>query len=351
MNQKIPLIVALNLVIFTPLTLLGGEKIVIEMENVKRTQDRSLNRFSIGPQFSFNYKADFQNSALYYNPVDPGPAIGGANHIYNDGYVLVDGSGNFGGLTGYWGYVNPSQVVGPGNGTGMAFHAIQSGGSSSAEDNPQYGFEIVYQRVLGDLPTESPGIWGFQAGFSYTDLDLHGRGRGTTPVTIDTYPLNGVLPPLAPYNGTFLGPGALLGDTPVRTLGSAALVSDQTLSGDLFAFRFGPFVEWDLTPKLSLSASVGVTLAPTKLEYDFSETATLASGASFSNSGHSSDTEILYGAYVDARLRYAYSENWGVYVGAQFQSLNSMQQSAGGRSARFDPGATFALSTGIIWRF
>jgi hypothetical protein len=92
-------------------------------------------------------------------------------------------------------------------------------------------------------------------------------------------------------------------------------------------------------------------VAPTKLDYDFSETATLVSGASFSNSGHSSDTEVLYGAYVDARLRYDYSENWGVYLGAQFQSLNSMQQSVGGRSAQFDPGTTLALSTGITWRF
>lgn len=348
MNQKIPLIVALNLVVVTPLTLLGGEKMVIEMENVTRRPDRNLNRFSIGPQFSFNFKADFQNSGLYFNPVDPGPAIGGANHIYDDGYVLVDGSGNFGGLTGYWGYDNPSQVVGP----GMEFHAIQAGGPSSSEDDdPQYGFEIVYQRVLGDLPTESPGIWGFQAGFSYTDLDLQGRNRGSTPVTTDTYPLNGVLPPLAGYRGTFAGPGALLGDTPVRTIGSATLINDQRMSGDLFAFRLGPFVEWELTPKMSVSASAGLTVAPTKLDYDFSETATLASGASFSNSGHSSDSEILYGAYLEARLRYDYSENWGIYVGAQFQSLESMQQSVGGRSAKFDPGATFALSTGITWRF
>jgi len=347
MNQKIPRIVALALVVVIPSTLLGGEKTVIETENGNRTQNRSLNRFSIGPQFSFNYKADFKNPALHFNPVDPGPVTGGANHTYDDGYVQVDGSGNFGDLTSYWGYDNPSQVVGD----GMEFHAIQSGGSSSADDNPQYGIEIVYQRVLGDLPTESSGIWGFQAGFSYTDLDLHGRSRGTTPVTIDTYPLNGVLPPLAGYNGTFAGPGALLGDTPVRTLGSASLISDQKLSGDLFALRLGPFVEWDLTPKLSVSASVGVTLAPTKLDYDFSEAATSAGGASFSDSGHSSESEILYGGYLEARLRYDYSENWGVYVGAQFQSLNSMQLSAGGRSARFDPGATFALSTGITWRF
>lgn len=347
MNQKIPVIVALNLVVVTPLILLGGEKSFIDMEMVTQTPNRSLNRFSIGPQVSFNYKADFQNSSLSFNPVNPGPATGGANHTYDDGYVLVDGSGNFGGLTGFWGYANPSQVVGG----GMEFHSIQSGGASSSDDDPQYGFEIVYQRVLGDLPRESSGIWGFQGGFSYTNLDLNGRGPGATPVITDTYPLNGVLPPLAPYNGTFAGPGALLGDTPVRTLGSASLISDQNLSGDLFAFRVGPFVEWHLTPKLSVSASAGLAIAPTNLDYGFSETATLASGVSFSKNGQASNTEVLYGAYVDARLLYDYSEDWGIYLAAQFQTLNSMQLSAGSQSAKFDPGTTFAVSAGVTWRF
>jgi len=336
MNKKISLSVALTLVVVTPLTLLGAERV------------ENPNRLSIGPQFTFNYQVDFQSAASNFNP---GPATGGANHTYDDGYVLLDASGNFGGLTTNWGYINPTQVVGPGNGTGMAFHAIQSSGSSSTEDDPQYGFEIIYQRVLGALSEKSSGIWGFQVGFSYTDLDLDSNDRGSTPVTIDTYPLNGVLPPLEGYNGTFAGPGALLGDTPVRTLGSATLTSDQKLSGDLFNFRLGPFVEWEVTPKLSVSASAGLTLAPTKLEYDYSETATLVSGPSFASSGHASTTKLLYGGYVDARLRYDFNESWGAYVGAQFQSLNSMEQSAGGRSAKFDPGATIALSTGITWQF
>jgi hypothetical protein len=336
MNKKISLSVALTLIVVTPLTLLSAER----AEN--------SNRLSIGPQFTFNYKANFQSTASNFNP---GPATGGANHTYDDGYVLVDASGNFGGLTTNWGYINPTQVVGAGLANGMEFRSIQPSGSSSVEDDPQYGFEIIYQRVLSALSETSPGIWGFQVGFSYTDLDLDGNDRGTTPVTIDTYPLNGVLPPPAPYNGTFVGPGTLLGDTPVRTLGSAALIRDQKLSGHLFNFRLGPFAEWEVTPKLSVSASAGLTLAPTKLEYDYSETVTLSSGPSFASSGHASTTKLLYGGYVDARLRYDFNESWGAYVGAQFQSLNSLQQSAGGRSAKFDPGATIALSAGITWQF
>jgi hypothetical protein len=310
---------------------------------------KNPNRLSLGLRFGLNYKADFQNKARFFNSVNPGPATGGVNHRYDDGYVLVDGSsgGNLGGLTTYWGYQNASQVVG----SSMEFHALQASGSSSTTDDPQYGLELNYQRVLGTLPAVSSSLWGLEVGFGYTDLDFCSRERGRAPVITDAFPLGLVLPPSAGYNGTFTGPGALLGDTPVRTLGSAAVTANQELSGQLFSFRLGPFAEWQLAPKFSLTASAGLTLAPTSLDYDFSDTGTLASGVSIAARGHTSKTELLYGPYVGATLRYDYSDHWGVYVGAQYQSLNDLDLSIGSRTARFDPGSTVNLTTGIMWRF
>ena len=103
----------------------------------------------------------FNNSAAYVGGVNPGPASGGADHTYNDGYVLVDSSGNAGGLTWNWGYQNASQVVGP----NMQFNAIQSSSPSGSavnevSDNPQYGAELTYQRVMGSLPFLPSGRWG-----------------------------------------------------------------------------------------------------------------------------------------------------------------------------------------------
>ena len=300
------------------------------------------NRLSFGARFGMNFKANFQNNA----PVNPGLAIGGVDHFYNDGYVLVDSSGNAGGRTWNWGYRNASQVVGD----TMQFHAIDSA-VSKASDDPQYGIELTYQRILGNLPFLSSGRWGFEAAFGYTDLDLRDKKGGR--VTTDTFQLGGVLPPSAGYNGAFAVPGALLGDLPTRTLASniATLPGYQKLSGQLFSVRLGPFAEWNFTPKLSLAASVGLTLAPGSVDYDFAETTTLPGGATFLDRGHSSKTELLYGAYTSALLRYDFSERWGVYAGAQFQSLNGLRQSIGSRTAQLDQGATIYCVVGLSWKF
>jgi hypothetical protein len=311
------------------------------------------NRLSFGARFGMNFKADFHNNA----PVNPGPLNTGADHTYNDGYVRVDSSGNAGGLTWNWGYQNSSQAPGD---DAMHFHAIQSSSPSASAinhvtDDPQYGAELTYQRVIGPLALLPSGRWGLEAAFGYTDLDLRANrsATGSATVTTDTFQLNGVLPPGTGYNGTFQGPGALLGDTPTRTTASdiATLTSDQKLSGQLFSIRLGPFAEWNFTPQLSLAASVGLTLAPASVNYDFSETTTVAGGGTSVASGHSSKTELLYGPYVSGVLRYDFNKRWGVYVGAQFQSLTDLEQSIGDRTARLDQGATVYGIVGATWRF
>ncbi|MDB6125531.1 MAG: hypothetical protein JWQ71_4524 [Pedosphaera sp.] len=310
------------------------------------------NRLSFGPRFGLNFKGSFQNNA----PLNPGPATGNANHTYTDGYVKVDSSGNAGGRTWNWGYQNPSQVVGD----TMQFNTPKSGsfaGAAASEvtGGPQYGGELIYQRVLGDLPFLPSGRWGLETAFGCTDLNLRDDRNASGPVlvTTDAYQLNGVLPPGAGYHGTFQGPGTLLGDTPTRTTTSqmAALSNHQKLSGHIFGIRLGPFAEWNFTRQLSLAASVGLTLAPACVDYDFSETTLLASGGKSLASGHSSKTDLLYGPYVSAMLRYDFSERWGVYVGAQFQSLTDLRQSTGGHSATLDQGATVYATVGASWRF
>lgn len=338
--KRIVISTALTLAAATPFTTLGEEV------------PENPNRLSLGARLGFNFKADFRNGA----PVNPGPAVGGANHLYDDGYVLTDSSGNAGGLTWNWGYQNASQVVGD----SMQFNVIGSGGAADlainkVTDDPQYGVELIYQRVMGAISSDSSVRLGIEAGFSYTDLDLRDNRSATGPVTVttDTFQLNGVIPPGAGYNGTFAGPGPLLGDTPTRTTASdiATLTSQDKLSGQLFGIRLGPFVEWNFTSQLSLAASAGLALAPTSVEYDFSETATLTGSGTSVASGHSSKRDVLYGYFLSALLRFDFNRSWGVYVGAQFQSLNDLEISAGNRTATLDPAATIFATAGVTWRF
>jgi len=330
MNQ-IGLSTALALAAFTPFITRGQDL----------SDNSNPNRFSFGPTFGINFKAHFDNN------VNPGPATGDANHNYDDGYVRVDSSGDAAGFTQNWGYQNASQAVG----NIMQFHAIQdSSASSSTTGDPQYGGELVYQRVIGSFSGQS-GDWGIESGLGLTEIDLRGNLNGAGTVTTDAYPLNGVIPPGPGYKGTASGPGAVIGDTPTRTVTAATLVGYQKLTGQLFSLRVGPFGEWNFTHKLRLAASVGLTLAPTTVDYDFSETATLAGGGVISENGHSSRTALLYGPYVGAMLHYDLNESWGVFVGARFQNLTDLNQSIGGRTAQLDPGVTLYATAGLTWKF
>ena len=87
---------------------------------------------------------------------------GAVNRCYDDGYVYVDVSGNADGYTTHWGYRDSSQ--------------IQNG-------------QIVFHRR--------------------TNLNAD-----TVQVVVDTYNLGNILPPLAPYAGSFQGPGPCLFDAP-----------------------------------------------------------------------------------------------------------------------------------------
>ena len=129
------------------------------------------------------------------------------------------------------------------------------------------------------------------------------------------------------------------------------LTSNQKLSGQLFGIRLGPFAEWNFTPQLSLDASVGLTLAPTMIDYDFSETASLPGGGTYAASGHTSSTELLYGPFLGAMLRYDFNKHWGIYVGAQFQNLNNMDISSGTHTARLDQSATVYGTMGVSCKF
>lgn len=309
----------------------------------------SPNRINLGARVGMSFSADFRNQSQS----NPGAAIGTVDHGYDDGYVNVDSGGNADGRTWNWGYQNASQI----QGDTIQFHSEQLAtvplNVQEDSDDFQYGFELTYQRVVGSFFLS--GRWGLEGALSYTDLDLESRRNagGTLTHVTDTYQLGGVIPPTAPYNGSPAGPGPLLGATPTRATPSESVftTSHQQLSGHVFGIRVGPFFEWNFTRQLGLALSAGLAFAPTRVDYDFSETTTLQSGGSTTVRGNSSAEDLLYGNYVTGLLRYDFTPHWGVYAGAQFLQLNDLEQTVAGRTARLDQSATFFGLAGVSWRF
>jgi hypothetical protein len=144
---------------------LAGEKYIVEetFDFVTWTAVASLTNYDgqvhwtrpepLTPEAQF-YRARIalQDVVLTF---DPGPISSNAvSRYYDDGYVLVDSLGNTDGHTYYWGYDAASQV----NGSEIRLHA--------------YGMK------------NGKAVW----------------------VITDTYPLNGMVVPEAPYRGVFTAP-------------------------------------------------------------------------------------------------------------------------------------------------
>jgi len=187
---------------------------------VQKTGDATpdnANWFSLGPQFGLNINARF-NHLGNVSPSSPGPATGGGvDRTYDDGYVHVDSSGNAGGETWNWGYQSAPQV----QGDTLTMHSGSAtiNGTLNQNDNPAIGFDLAFGRNLGAVPG---GKWGLQAAFDFSDISIHNNDTltGTGTQISDAFSLGGAIPPMAPYAGSFAGPGALLGDTPNRTTAS-----------------------------------------------------------------------------------------------------------------------------------
>ncbi len=74
------------------------------------------NRLSLSARFGFNISGKFKGigNGLFTVPApNPRRTLDGDAYNYDDGYVLTDSSGNFGGETRYWGYDDSaSQILG-----------------------------------------------------------------------------------------------------------------------------------------------------------------------------------------------------------------------------------------------
>jgi hypothetical protein len=314
------------------------------------------NRLSIGPRFGFNVNARFSGIGKIPARTAIGSVAAGQDHVYDDGYVRIDNSGNFGGQTWNWGYNNSSQINGANNAIEMHSSSVPGDGTSKDINcDPQYGFEVVYTRELGRM---GKGRWGIEAALGYNAINVHDSRtlEATVRRVTDAYAYTpGTTPPAAPFAGTFEGPNFVIGDTPNRStsalVGGATVRGERDFEADLFGLRLGPFVELPLAEKLSLYLSGGLVIAGVHSDFSWHESVTFEDAGPFSSHGAGTKQEALFGGYVGAALNYSITDRLSLYAGAQFQSMGDYTHSVGGRKAKLDLSSTIFVSAGLGYSF
>jgi hypothetical protein len=179
---------------------------------------------------SFDSGMNSSLTALSQGIAAKGAAIGSefSDREYDDGYVRMDPGTGVNGDTWYWGYADSDQV----SGDSIWFHSdlgidlstgvdvsISSGnwnkGNLSA---PTYFVEA--ERIFRHRETMDFGVVVNVSMSSIDASDSHSTFHAEQHVTqyyvseSDRYNLDGMIPPGAPYSGTYGGPGPLLEENP-----------------------------------------------------------------------------------------------------------------------------------------
>jgi hypothetical protein len=318
-----------------------------------------LNRFSFNARFGLNISAKFKRARSMSLTTPPRTTPDGNRYNYDDGYVLTDISGNAGGQTWNWGYDQPGQIAG--NTISMHRSTVLANAPSATgvdEDDPQSGFEFTYDRELGNRDKLH---YGLEAAVNYMNISLKDTSvfSGNVSRLTDAYPFTpGTTPPLTPpsYQGSFNGPGFVLGSTPVSSTtalipGGATIVDQRNYDADIWGFRLGPYAEYPLSQNIDLWFSGGLAAALVDGSASWKETAFIAGGGTAVGSGGGSDLGLLWGGYLSAKVSWQLSERWSAEGGVQYQYLGTYEHNFGGQVMQLDLSKSVFITVGLGYSF
>ena len=324
--------------------------------SAEQSDTNRLERFSLNARFGLDLSAKFKRASMSLT-APPRSSPDGSRYNYDDGYVLTDVSGNYGGQTWNWGYDQPGQIAGD---TILMHHSTVSADAPSAtgvdEDDPQCGFEFAYDRELGKRDKLH---YGFEAAVNYMNLSFKDTSAFSANVSrlTDAYPFTpGTTPPLAPYQGSFNGPGFVIGSTPVSSTtalipGGATVVDQRNYNADIWGFRLGPYAEYPLGQNLDLWFSGGLAVGLVDASASWKETAFLAGGGTVVGSGGGSDLGLLWGGYLSAKVSWQLSERWSAEGGVQYQYLGTYDHNFGGQVMQLDLSKSMFITIGLDYSF
>lgn len=326
-----------------------------------RAEQDVTNRFSLSARFGFNISATFKGVTSLPAPSSSRTTPDGMTYNYDDGYILTDVSGNFGGQTWNWGYDDSArQVVG----NSIQLNRTTGAASLSSPDLDSspvtYGFELTYNRQLGVINDSLH--YGIGAASNYLNFGLNetSSSSGSVTVVTDSYGFTpGTTPPSAtpssPYQGTFNGPGFLVGDTPISSVSSiipgSALTDQRKFDANLWGLNIGPYLEIPLGRRFNLSLAAGVSLALLNSSASWTETVAIPTVGITSASGNGNDNAFLWGGFVGANASWEFYDHWTAVGGVQYQNLGKYQHSFGGREVEMDLRNSIFVTVGVGYSF
>jgi hypothetical protein len=319
-----------------------------------------LDRVTASARFGFNLSARFRGLASLPQPMSSRLTPSGGRYNYDDGYALADISGNHDGQTWYWGYDSSASQI-SGNNILLSRSSVTGGAPpQSLDSDPTIGAEIVYRRQLF---VQKNGRFGFEVAANYQNMHVSGSSYGTANVnrTTDAYPYTtGTTPPTAtsssPYQGSFEGPGFVIGDSPVSSTTTvitdgATVVGSQHLETDIWGFRLGPYLDIPLADQWTLSFSGGLAVGLINPSVSWSETVSVAGGGAGSISASASDSRALWGGYFAGSLTWQLSDRWSLLAGVQYQKLQEYEHSFAGQKVELNLQSSFFLTMGVGFSF
>lgn len=312
------------------------------------------------------------------DPGAVGPKGATADRTYSDGGVFMDPGTPLDGLTWYWQYSNADQYdpqdqtlsFSQGGGTMVSRSIDADLPLSGSEDLDGFGPSVTLTRQL--LRKNGCRV---HLGVSLSYLDIGGDVSAstfaesytkTTYDIVDAYDTTmGGSPPAAPYEGTYLGPGYVISNTPTARRMSDAHPSDLMsarndvrldIDGYLLELRVGPRIDLSLGKSVWLQLTPAVSLNRVSLDVDRDENliASYPDGASavvqhWSDSA--SDSGWLFGLGLGAGIGIPLSQKWLLSIEGRYDWLPKEQElTVGPNEVETDfSGYTASATVGIVF--
>lgn len=343
-------------------------------------QWRTLNSMSLRatPRFSLSSSESFMRAPSGSRSGDGhagGPADRAASRVYKDGFVFADEGTAVDGTTWWWGYEDAAQV----QGDSLMLHA-EADYPEAFSSSRSGAYDESFENEGGTGPVLELGAdWQIQPGllagadftFSFMEADVAGGGTLFTgrresfvrrATLSDTYALQGVVPPHAPYAGSRGGPGPVIDNIPSRrdrrehvtepretTLQSAA---DLSLSLDVYNLSLGPSFTWE-RGRFSLRGTAALELDIVSWELESRETLRVRESkgksrrlASLRDSA--SGTDLLTGLGLSTRAAWRFTDCVEVAAFGKWRVMDTLDMEAGKTGARLDPGGwTAGVTLGV----